>query len=86
MIGTGYVGPVSGVCFAEFSHTVTSVDKDAAKIAQLHAGIMPIYEPGLEAIVTSNVAGGRLAFTADPAGAAMRICPVSMPPPRRWRG
>jgi len=69
MIGTGYVGLVSGVCFAEFGHTVTCVDKDAAKIAQLRAGIMPIYEPGLEAIVTSNIAEGRLAFTADPADA-----------------
>jgi UDPglucose 6-dehydrogenase len=70
MIGTGYVGLVSGACFAEFGHTVTCVDKDAAKIARIHAGVMPIYEPGLEAIVARNIAEGRLAFTADPAEAA----------------
>jgi UDPglucose 6-dehydrogenase len=69
MIGTGYVGLVSGVCFAEFGHTVTCVDKDAGKIARLHAGVMPIYEPGLEAIVARNVAQGRLSFTTDPEAA-----------------
>ena len=66
MIGTGYVGLVSGVCFAEFGHTVTCIDKDEAKIARLHAGVMPIYEPGLEAIVERNVAQGRLFFASDP--------------------
>jgi UDPglucose 6-dehydrogenase len=69
MIGTGYVGLVSGVCFAEFGHSVTCVDKDAEKIARLQAGIMPIYEPGLESIVERNVAQGRLHFTADPQAA-----------------
>jgi UDPglucose 6-dehydrogenase len=69
MIGTGYVGLVSGVCFAEFGHTVTCIDKDEAKIARLHQGVMPIYEPGLEAIVERNVAQGRLFFASDPTSA-----------------
>ena len=66
MIGTGYVGLVSGVCFAEFGHTVTCVDKDEGKIARLQDGVMPIYEPGLEALVERNVNEGRLFFTSDP--------------------
>jgi UDPglucose 6-dehydrogenase len=66
MIGTGYVGLVSGVCFAEFGHTVTCVDKDEGKIAKLRAGVMPIYEPGLEVLVERNVAEGRLFFASDP--------------------
>ena len=69
MIGTGYVGLVSGVCFAEFGHTVTCVDKDEGKIARLQAGVMPIYEPGLEATVARNVAQGRLSFTTEPEAA-----------------
>jgi UDPglucose 6-dehydrogenase len=63
MIGTGYVGLVSGACLADFGHEVTCVDKDAGKIDALNAGIMPIWEPGLEALVTSNAARGRLKFT-----------------------
>jgi len=69
MIGTGYVGLVSGACFADFGHTVTCVDKDARKIAALEDGVMPIYEPGLDVLVASNVRDGRLSFTTDPARA-----------------
>ena len=67
MIGTGYVGLVSGVCFADFGHDVTCIDKDDDKIARLRDGVMPIYEPGLRALVARNVAQGRLSFAADPA-------------------
>src|SRR4051812_45247243 len=65
MIGTGYVGLVSGACFADFGHQVTCVDKDKGKIDGLNAGLMPIWEPGLEALVKANAARGRLAFTTD---------------------
>jgi UDPglucose 6-dehydrogenase len=65
MIGTGYVGLVSGTCLADFGHHVTCVDKDAGKIEGLRAGRMPIWEPGLEALVKANVDRGRLAFTTE---------------------
>jgi UDPglucose 6-dehydrogenase len=65
MIGSGYVGLVSGPCFADFGHVVTCVDKDASKIAALKRGEIPIYEPGLETLVANNVAGGRLSFTTE---------------------
>jgi UDPglucose 6-dehydrogenase len=65
MIGTGYVGLVSGACFSEFGHTVVCVDKDADKIDALKNGTMPIYEPGLEDVVADNVSAGRLFFAAD---------------------
>ncbi|MBK1793560.1 MULTISPECIES: UDP-glucose/GDP-mannose dehydrogenase family protein [unclassified Devosia] len=69
VIGSGYVGLVSGVCFADFGHSVTCVDKDAAKIAALQSGIIPIYEPGLDQIVLANVEAGRLQFTTALANA-----------------
>ena len=65
MIGSGYVGLVSGACFADFSHDVICVDKDPAKIDALNAGKMPIFEPGLDELVARNVAEGRLSFTTD---------------------
>ena len=65
MIGTGYVGLVSGACFADFGHDVVCIDKDAAKIDALKNGIMPIWEPGLEALVKANVERGRLSFTTN---------------------
>ncbi|TVV73594.1 UDP-glucose dehydrogenase family protein [Sphingomonas solaris] len=65
MIGSGYVGLVSGACFADFGHEVTCVDKDERKIAALHANVMPIYEPGLDGLVSRNVSSGRLAFTTS---------------------
>jgi UDPglucose 6-dehydrogenase len=69
MIGTGYVGLVSGACFADFGHHVTCVDKDAGKIDGLNAGVMPIWEPGLEALVKANVERRRLQFTTALEGA-----------------
>jgi len=65
MIGTGYVGLVSGACFSDFGHDVTCVDKDARKIDALERGVMPIFEPGLEQLVERNARDGRLAFTTD---------------------
>lgn len=69
VIGSGYVGLVTGACFAEFGVSVVCADKDAAKIAALERGEIPIYEPGLDALVARNVAQGRLRFTTDTAEA-----------------
>jgi UDPglucose 6-dehydrogenase len=69
VIGTGYVGLVSGVCFSDFGHDVVCVDKDPAKIAKLEAGKVPIYEPGLEELMAKNVEAGRLSFTLNLASA-----------------
>ncbi|NCQ23980.1 MAG: UDP-glucose 6-dehydrogenase [Rhodobacteraceae bacterium CG17_big_fil_post_rev_8_21_14_2_50_63_15] len=69
MIGTGYVGLVSGVCFSDFGHDVVCVDKDPAKIAMLDRGEVPIYEPGLDTLLARNVEAGRLRFTTDLAAA-----------------
>ncbi len=90
VIGTGYVGLVSGACFARFGHAVTCVDKDAEKIARLARGEIPIYEPGLDALVGENLAAGRLAFTADiaaaVAGAEVVFIAVGTPASRRGDG
>ena len=75
MIGTGYVGLVSGTCFADFGIDVTCCDNDAAKIATLAEGGVPFYEPGLAEKIVQNVAAGRLAFTTD-VGAAIRAADV----------
>ncbi|MEO1042786.1 MAG: UDP-glucose/GDP-mannose dehydrogenase family protein [Pseudomonadota bacterium] len=73
MIGTGYVGLVSGACFSDFGHDVICVDKDAAKIDRLLQGVMPIYEPGLDQLVANNVEAGRLSFTTDIAEAVPNV-------------
>ena len=65
MIGAGYVGLVTGACFSEFGANVTCVDKDASKISVLKDGKIPIFEPGLKALVQSNVQSNRLTFTSD---------------------
>ncbi len=69
MVGTGYVGLVSGACFSDFGHEVVCVDKDGAKIEALRSGRVPIFEPGLEELVATNVRAGRLSFTTELAGA-----------------
>src|SRR5690349_17764222 len=65
MVGSGYVGLVSGVCFADFGHDIVCVDKDPAKIARLKAGEVPIFEPGLDVMMQANMKAGRLSFTTD---------------------
>jgi len=65
MVGSGYVGLVSGACLADFGHDVVCIDKDPGKIERLNAGVMPIYEPGLAELVASNVRAGRLSFTTS---------------------
>ena len=69
MIGSGYVGLVSGACFADFGHEVVCIDKDPSKIERLNQGEIPIFEPGLDQLVADNVAAGRLSFTLEAADA-----------------
>jgi UDPglucose 6-dehydrogenase len=76
VVGTGYVGLVTGACFSEFGNHVICVDKDADKIAKLERNVMPIYEPGLDALVDRNVKAGRLEFTTDLKGAVERALVV----------
>src|SRR6202158_2405138 len=76
MIGTGYVGLISGAGFADFGHEVTCVDKDKAKIAALERGEVPIYEPGLNDLVPANARAGRLKFTTDLPGAVKAAAAV----------
>lgn len=89
IIGTGYVGLVSGTCFADFGHEVTCVDKDGNKIAALKRGEIPIFEPGLDALVAANVKAGRLHFTSslsDPVGSADAVFIAVGTPSRRGDG
>src|ERR1700759_551 len=89
MIGTGYVGLVSGACFADFGHQVTCVDKDVEKIASLRRGEIPIFEPGLDALVAANVKAGRLDFATDlaaPVAAADAVFIAVGTPSRRGDG
>jgi UDPglucose 6-dehydrogenase len=89
MIGTGYVGLVSGACFADFGHQVVCVDKDEAKIAALKRGEIPIFEPDLERLVETNVKAGRLSFTTElkgPVGEADAVFIAVGTPSRRGDG
>ena len=89
MVGAGYVGLVSGACFADFGHQVVCVDSDPSKIERLNAGVMPIYEPGLDELVRRNVAEGRLSFTTslkDAVGGAEAVFIAVGTPSRRGDG
>src|SRR3954449_326240 len=89
MIGTGYVGLISGACFADLGHQVTCVDKDVDKVARLSRGEIPIFEPGLDALVASNIGAGRLAFATDlaaPVGNADTVFIAVGTPSRRGDG
>jgi len=88
IIGTGYVGLVTGACFAEVGHQVICVDNDPQKVAALQAGVIPIYEPGLEDLVKRNVAAGRLQFTGDTADGVRRseVIFIGVPTPSQADG
>ena len=79
MVGSGYVGLVSGPCFADFGHDVVCVDKQESKIEALNRGEIPIFEPGLSELVRSNAAAGRLSFTTDLAGPVAQASNDSRP-------
>ncbi|PYR41321.1 MAG: UDP-glucose 6-dehydrogenase, partial [Acidobacteria bacterium] len=72
VIGTGYVGLVTGTCLADFGHDVVCVDQDVERVASLEAGALPFYEPGLLELLTKNVAARRLSFATDAAAAVRR--------------
>ena len=88
MVGTGYVGLVTGACFAEMGHTVICLDIDSEKIAKLQQGVIPIYEPGLEEMVKRNLQQKRLQFTTDYASAvgSSDICFLALPTPSQEDG
>src|SRR5208282_2424953 len=89
MVGTGYVGLVSGACFSEFGIEVVCIDKDEEKIARLRRGEIPIYEPGLAALILNNARDGRLSFTTDlgaAVGAADAVFIAVGTPSRRGDG
>jgi UDPglucose 6-dehydrogenase len=89
MIGSGYVGLVSGACLADFGHNVVCVDKDSEKISALNRGESPIYEPGLDALIASNTRGGRLTFTSElatPVAGAQAVFIAVGTPSRRGDG
>src|ERR1039457_7034631 len=88
LIGTGYVGLVTGTCFAEVGHDVVCVDNDAAKVKLLQSGGIPIYEPGLEELVKKNVAAGRLAFSNSTAEGVQKseVIFIAVPTPPQADG
>ena len=88
VLGAGYVGLVSGACFSDFGHTVTCIDNDATKISELKQRRVPIFEPGLEAVIARNVEAGRLFFSteAQPAIAGSEAVLIAVGTPRRGDG